>query len=151
MLNLFKSLLIAWFIVWSAFHFNSAQANEKGSIKNMTITLMIDDKILTAKIEDSPIGRDFLSLLPITLTLNDYASTEKVSNLPKRLNIEKAADGFTPVIGDIAYYAPWGNLAIFYKNFSYSKGLVKIGSIEGPIDALLNADPFEVRIDKADQ
>ena len=149
MLNLSKILLIACFIIWSVLHFNSAHANEKGSIKNMTITLTIDDKILTAKIEDSPIGRDFLSLLPITLTLNDYASTEKVSNLPKRLNIEQA-DGFTPAIGDIAYYAPWGNLAIFYKNFSPSKGLVKIGSIEGPIDALLNADPFEVRIDKAD-
>ncbi|UXM94467.1 cyclophilin-like fold protein [Bartonella sp. HY329] len=145
MLKLFRPVSIL--VLVSILYLSVAHANQKGN--DMTITLTIDDEILTAEIEDSPVGHDFLSLLPITLTLNDYASTEKVANLPKRLNIEQADDGFTPVIGDIAYYAPWGNLAIFYQDFSYSKGLVKIGKLRGSIDKLLKEDPFEVQIDKA--
>jgi hypothetical protein len=32
-------------------------------------------------------------------------------------------------VGDITYYAPWGNLAIFYRDFGYSPGLVRLGHI----------------------
>jgi Cyclophilin-like family len=36
--------------------------------------------------------------------------------------------GSDPSIGDIAYYAPWGNLALFYKDFGYSNGLITLGA-----------------------
>jgi hypothetical protein len=62
--------------------------------------------------------------------LDDYNRTEKISDLPKKLTIRGAADGVEPAAGDIAYYPPWGNLAIFYKDFNYSRGLVKLGAIE---------------------
>ncbi|ELZ92649.1 cyclophilin-like fold protein [Haloferax sulfurifontis] len=39
-------------------------------------------------------------------------------------------DGVDPEVGDITYYAPWGNLAIFYREFGYASGLVKLGHIE---------------------
>jgi hypothetical protein len=39
-------------------------------------------------------------------------------------------------VGDITYYAPWGNLAIFYRDFGYSSGLVSLGRIESGIEAL---------------
>ncbi|WP_394287896.1 cyclophilin-like fold protein [Corynebacterium variabile] len=40
----------------------------------------------------------------------------------------------------IAYYAPWGNLAIFYRDFPRSPGLVILGHINGPLDALTHGD-----------
>jgi len=39
-------------------------------------------------------------------------------------------------VGDITYYAPWGNLAIFYRDFDYSRGLVRLGRIDSGIEAL---------------
>ena len=42
--------------------------------------------------------------------------------------------------GDIAYYAPWGNLAIFYRDFPRSAGLMILGRIDGPLDALTRGD-----------
>jgi hypothetical protein len=69
------------------------------------------------------------------LTLEDYAGTEKISNLPKRLSTENAPSGSDPSVGDIAYYAPWGNLAIFYRDFGYSRGLVILGKIDSGMDA----------------
>ena len=68
--------------------------------------------MISGTLTDSPTARDFASLLPLTVTLKDYAGTEKISDLPKRLSTEGAPKGFDPSVGDIAYYAPWGNLAI---------------------------------------
>jgi hypothetical protein len=84
---------------------------------------------------DSEAARDFVSLLPLTLTLEDYARTERISDLPKRLSTKGAPSGGDPSVGDIAYYAPWGNLAIFYRDFGYSSGLVILGKIDGDMEA----------------
>ena len=67
---------------------------------------------------------DFISLLPLQLTLEDYAGTEKGGQLPKKLSTEGSPAGSDPSIGDITYYAPWGNLAIFYKDFSFAHCLI---------------------------
>ncbi|MEW6688641.1 MAG: cyclophilin-like fold protein [Pseudomonadota bacterium] len=100
------------------------------------IRLLIDGKVVTATLTDSATAKDFLSLLPMTLTLEDYAATEKISYLPRKLSTAGAPAGVDPDPGDIAYYAPWGNLAIFYKDFGYSRGLVKLGRIDSGIETL---------------
>jgi hypothetical protein len=75
-------------------------------------------------------------MLPLTLTLEDYSQTEKISNLPKKLTREGAPTGADPSVGDIAYYAPWGNLAVFYKDFTYSEGLILLGKLDGGTETL---------------
>jgi len=100
------------------------------------IRLKVGDKVLIATLFDSKTTRDFISLLPLTLTLEDYARTEKVSGLPKRLSTEGAPSGSDPSVGDMAYYAPWGNLAIFYRDFGYSSGLIILGKIDSGIETL---------------
>ena len=67
----------------------------------------IEGTALTATLLDTATARDFASLLPLTLTLNDYAATEKISDLPRRLSTEGAPLGSDPSIGDVAYYSPW--------------------------------------------
>lgn len=103
--------------------------------------------MITATLVDSPTTRDFISLLPLTLTLDDYAGTEKVSDLPRRLSTQDAPSGSDPSVGDIAYYAPWGNLAIFYRDFGYSSGLVILGEIDSGIEAFQFAGSGSVTID----
>jgi hypothetical protein len=88
-----------------------------------------------------------VSLLPLSLTLKDYAATEKVSDLSKKLSTEGAPPGIDPSIGDIAYYAPWGNLAVFYRDFGYSNGLIKLGTIDSGIEAMSRPGPLRVRIE----
>lgn len=39
-------------------------------------------------------------------------------------------------VGDITYYAPWGNLAIFYRDFGYASRLVVLGKLDSGIEAL---------------
>jgi hypothetical protein len=113
----------------------------------MKISLKVEDKVITATLIDSKTTRDFVSLLPLTLTLKDYAGTEKVSDLSKRLSTEGAPSGSDPSVGDITYYAPWGNLAIFYRDFGYASGLVILGKIEGDIEAFQAPGSVKVTIE----
>jgi hypothetical protein len=80
----------------------------------MKIRIDLEGTQMTATLEDNATAKDFASLLPLTLTLEDYSATEKISDLPKRLSTKNAPPGVDPSIGDITYYAPWGNLAVFY-------------------------------------
>ena len=58
-----------------------------------------------------------------------------------------ASDGIDPAVGDITYYAPWGNLAIFYKDFGYAKGLAKLGRIDSGIEAFSVPGSLKVTIE----
>ena len=102
------------------------------------------DTVMTATLRDGATTRDFLALLPLTETFEDYAGTEKIYYLPTRLSIADAAAGSDPAVGDVAYYAPWRNLAIFYRDAGYANGLVILGRIDGGLEAL--AVPGAVRV-----
>lgn len=95
----------------------------------MKINLTIDNnKTITALLEDNIAARDFMALLPLTLELRDFAGTEKASHaLPKKLNTKGLPSGHKPATGDLTYYAPWGNLAIFYHDDNYADGLIYLG------------------------
>jgi len=114
----------------------------------MRIRLVVEGVTLAATLEDTTAARDFASMLPLELTLEDYAATEKVSDLAKRLTTDGAPAGVTPAIGDIAYYAPWGNLALYYKAFRYSPGLVRLGKIEGSVDVLRRPGRLAAKIER---
>ena len=102
----------------------------------MKIRLKVENRSITATLRDSKTAQDFISLLPPNIALEDYADTEKISYLPKRLSTEHTPAGSDPSVGDITYYAPWGNLAIFHKDFGYASGLVILGKIDSGIEAL---------------
>lgn len=117
----------------------------------MKIRLTIDGKAITATLIDNATARDFLSLLPMTLTLEDYAATEKISYLPRKLSTAGAPAGSDPSVGDISYYAPWGNLAIFYKDFRYSRGLIRLGRVDSGIEALNVPGALMVTIERVEK
>ena len=50
-------------------------------------------------------------------------------------------------VGAITYYAPWGNIAIFIRDFEYSSGLIPLGKIDGDIEALNVPGPVSVTIE----
>lgn len=123
-----------------------AQAEEGGTMK---IRFVIGSTTLPATLDDSAAGRDFLAMLPLTLPLKDFAGREKISgSLSRVLDRHGAPAGYDPSVGDITYYAPWGNLALFYRDADYAKGLVRLGRFDGDIAALgAQTRDFEVRIE----
>jgi len=102
----------------------------------MNLLLMVDGVPIPASLYDNVPARDLAKLLPLELTLDDYASAEKIADLPRQLDTTGAPAGFKPSEGDITYYAPWGNLAIFYRDQPFAQGLVSLGRIESGIQTL---------------
>lgn len=114
----------------------------------MKIAINIDGARLTARLFDNASVSDLVSMLPLELTLVDYAATEKIGYLPRRLTTEGAGPFGEEAIGDIAYYAPWGNLAFFYRPYRYSRGLIRLGRLDGDVNPLLRDKKFTVRIER---
>lgn len=142
---------------------NSAENSENESVKqnvesqgdeeiveNARIKLTVNgNKEIFVNLDNNQASRDLLEMLPLTLTFEDFNSTEKIATLPNELRTEGQPSGYTPEIGDLAYYAPWGNISVFYKDFRYSNYLYKLGTIENGAEIFENMNnDFEVTIER---
>ncbi len=126
-------------------HKGSPPANSEHS--SMKVRLIVNNRPLSATLVDSPTTRDFVTLLPLTVTLEDYANNEKIAYLSRKLTEKDAPEGMDPSEGDITYYAPWGNLALFYRDFVYAKGLIKLGSLDEGTELFKTSGSLTVTIE----
>lgn len=99
--------------------------------------------------EDSPATRDFLSMLPLTVTLEEFNQREKIADLPRPLS-HQGSPGSDPENGDLIYCIPWGNLG-FYNNtagIEYSDDTLHLGSYDATAEQLarLEGHPITVEI-----
>jgi hypothetical protein len=95
-----------------------------------------------ARLDDTPSAHDLFSMLPLSLGIEDYGSNEKIAYLPRRLTQQGAAPFQGEALGDLCYYAPWGNLVFFYDRYSYSSGLIRLGRLIGGVAPLLSRGKF---------
>lgn len=126
---------------------DSAANDTITNAKDMKLKITIGDKIATAVLYDNPTSRDFAGLLPLTIKMDDYAHTEKIFYPSRKLSVRDAPPGFDPLAGDITLYAPWGNVALFYKDFGYSNGLISMGKITDGIEAFAVKGSITVKIE----
>ncbi|MEO5714006.1 MAG: cyclophilin-like fold protein [Luteolibacter sp.] len=135
-----KSIALAITLPLASCNGDTLRGSPSGEEKqSLNIRIKIGGRVVSGTLHDTATARDFISLLPLTIDLKDYASTEKISGLPRKLTKEGASLGADPSVGDIAYYAPWGNLAIYYRDSPYASGLIILGKIDGDLDALKSA------------
>ena len=125
----------------------AAESEARGTTAR--IRLVFDGGEAVAVLDNHPACIDLLSLLPVTLTFEDYNRTEKISYLPRKLDTGTSPDSCDPSEGSFTYYAPWGNLAVFYRDFRHSEGLVPLGRLESGLEAFsrMNGE-FSVRMER---
>ncbi|MFE9725722.1 cyclophilin-like fold protein [Streptomyces sp. NPDC005794] len=111
----------------------------------MDIRVTLDGRPVDATLNDNPAARDFAGLLPLTLDLEDFHQTERVADLPRKLDTSGAPEPAAAQAGDLAYYAPWGNLALFYRDGpSTDADLLVLGHIDADADRLAGADRITI-------
>ena len=117
----------------------------------MKILLKVEGTALAATLEDTAVARDFTALLPLELSLEDYAATEKIAYLPRKLTTTGAPSSTAAAAGDVCYYAPWGNLALFYRDSGHAKGLIRLGRLvdRDGVDALRRPGTLHASIEMA--
>lgn len=115
----------------------------------MKIRLIANGRTITARLIDSPATRDFVSLLPLTLTMNDLFNREKFGHLPLAISGE-GKHTHTYSLGDIAYWSPGPDVAIFYHHDGEripEPGVIVIGKIGSDVTALNVRGPVNVTME----
>jgi hypothetical protein len=111
----------------------------------MDIRVTIDGEPVDATLNGSPAARDLASLLPLTLDLEDFHQTERIADPPRKLDTSGAPEPTAAKAGDLAYYAPWGNLALFYRDGpSANADLLILGHLDAEGDRLARADRITI-------
>ena len=108
---------------------------------------------ITATLDDSKTTRDFISLLPLTLTMNDLFRREKFAHLPRAIS-EEGKRTHTYEVGQVVYWSPGPDVAIFYRNDGEkipNPGIIVIGKIDSGVAALDLAGSVKVTIKLHDE
>ena len=99
---------------------------------HMKININIGGKILTATLADNATARDFVSLLPLNVSMNDLLGREKYGDLPKALSRNGPRKNRYEV-GDVAYWSPDHQFAVYYRQDGESiasPGIIPIAKID---------------------
>jgi hypothetical protein len=114
------------------------------------IRITLGDTELNARLHDNATARDLAAQLPLTLTFRDLNNVEKSAPLPRELSLEGAPEGDDPVVGDIGYWAPDGDLVFYYGDVGFWNGIVRIGEFASEVGAIERQnDDFDVTIERA--
>ncbi len=97
--------------------------------------------------KDGPTARDFSSMLPRDLRIEDFGGNEKIVHLPRKLTEEGSGPFGNERPGDLCYFKPWGNLALFYDDYRWN-GLIRLGRFDGGFEPLLVRGTYPVRIER---
>lgn len=92
------------------------------------IQVQFDGGTVVYALNDSTAADALLSQLPLTIEVEDYSTNEKIFYPPQELD---TAD--TPLAessaGTLAYYAPWGDVVMFYGDYNANPSLYELGQI----------------------
>ena len=107
---------------------NGTQAARSGSDEVETMRMQVSDGTHTVvfQLNDSPSAVSLYNQLPFDATVENYGSNEKIFTPPAALDKTDGIEGGGKA-GGIAYFSPWGNIAMYYGNFSSYPGLYLLG------------------------
>jgi hypothetical protein len=117
----------------------------------MKINIKIGGKILTATLADNPTARDFASVLPLNVSMKDLFGREKYGDLPKALS-ENGPRKNRYAVGDVAYWSPDRQFAIYYHQDGESipsLGIIPIAKIDAGTEAFNVPGSVKVNIEVA--
>ena len=104
----------------------------------MRVCITVGGKSVVATLVNSEAARDFASLLPLTLSMNDLFRREKFAPLPRGIS-EQGTRTHDYAVGTIGYWAPGPDVAIFYRQDGEripDPGLIVLGKVKAGIEAL---------------
>ncbi|AKB31030.1 Conserved domain protein precursor [Methanosarcina siciliae HI350] len=94
----------------------------------MRISIQANGETTIYELNDGKAAKELYEQLPLTIDVEDYSNNEKIFYPPKKLDTTN-----TPManaqFGTLAYYAPWGDVVMFYDRFGSAGGLYELGDV----------------------
>lgn len=119
---------------------------DAGSYGRTTLTVTLGGREFSAEVGGSPPARELLAQLPLQLRFRDHNGLEKVAPLPRPLTTDGVPSSADPEVDDLGYYAPAGELVLYYGDVGSFEGIVRLGRLDPALSALLESGPDEVEV-----
>ena len=104
----------------------TSSETEETDMESAQIAVTCGDVQVVYALNDSPAVQSLLSQLPLTVEVENFSTNEKVFYPPRELDTSD-----TPLAvggaGTLAYYAPWGDVVLFYDSFGPNASLYELG------------------------
>lgn len=99
----------------------------KGEITTtMKVRITANSNTTVFALNNSQAAKDLYAQLPLSLKVENYSDNEKIFYPPKKLNTTNTPQANARA-GTLAYYAPWGDVVMFYGDFGSAAGLYELG------------------------
>lgn len=115
-----------------------AQAVQTKNTETIKIRITANGQAMIATMANNETARDFVAMLPLTLTMDDLFQREKFATLPRTASHDGPRD-FAFRVGQIVYWSPKNDVAIFYRHDGQTipaPGIIVMGEIESGVEAL---------------
>ena len=119
----------------------------------MKIRIKVADKEIIATVANNETARDFVSVLPLSVSMSDLFGREKYGDLPKALS-ENGPSKNSYEVGDIAYWSPDRQFAVYYRQDGQSipsPGIIPIAKIDAGTEAFNVPGSMKVTIEATNQ
>lgn len=146
---IFCSIATFFFVACNNTDNNTRKGDEKIYEEQTTreITVQTEDgNTIIFELNNSKAATELYNQLPISVKIEEFSTNEKVFYPPKKLDVSDTLLA-GPMIGTLAYYAPWGDVVMFYDKFNANSSLYGIGyAVSG--EELIKELSGKVKIDK---
>ncbi len=100
--------------------------NSQEDQTEMTIHVTSNGNTTVFAFNDSTASRELYNQLPLTIKVEDFSSNEKIFYPPEKLGTAGTPRANAKE-GSLSYYAPWGDVVMFYEDFGSASGLYDLG------------------------
>lgn len=94
----------------------------------MKIQIENNEANIIYELNGSDGAKQLYEQLPLKVEVENFSINEKIFYPPKELDTKD-----TPMAnakaGTLAYYAPWGDIVMFYEDFGKGQGLYELGNV----------------------
>lgn len=105
-----------------------AEETEGPEAAGRQISVQFGENTVIYELNDGTAADAFYDQLPLAIEVEDYSTNEKIFYPPEELDTTDSplAQGGA---GTLAYYAPWGDVVMFYDDYSENGSLFELGQI----------------------
>lgn len=100
------------------------------------------------QLNDSSAANTLYEQLPLSISVENYSHNEKIFYPPDELDISETPLAGGPA-GTLAYYAPWGNVVLYYGECGGAGGLYALGKAVSGTDQIETLSG-EIRLETVD-
>lgn len=106
----------------------AAENQEEMEGAKRRISVQFGENIVIYELNDSAAATSLYEQLPLTIEVENYSTNEKIFYPPEPLN---TSDAPLAQAGNdtLAYYAPWGDVVMFYSDYTPNPSLYELGQV----------------------